>query len=1772
MAKKQDDTPQSGISSATGSFTKGLVRDFDENFDPESSWPYARNAANNSKEGDVGTLGNEPSNYQCGQAPYTIIGRVHLFNAYWAIFSTDNINSEIGIYDESLCNYRTVVNDNCLNFKKVNLITGVSKENFDCQWAIYFADGRNPDRYINIGNPDLWPDTPYVGNNYYQNQVLWPGVQWTQRCSIVNDCTICEPASPASLDCNQIRINKLVKTPCVKIKATEGGGNLANGSYVAFIAYLENGQKYGDYTSPSNVQSIFDHDNLSGAITVEVSNLENESFTEFELVIAATVNGQTVARRIGIYSCAKDVVSIYLDSINDSLPTVPLELLSIRTPLYETSDSIFETGSYLLKIGPRTTFDFNYQPLANQIEARWVVVRYPINYYRDGGTNTGYMRDEVYSFFIRWIYVTGEKSKSYHIPGRIGDNKDTQQSVGIYTEQEYGFEQENTASITSTNTSTLEDGGIVVAEGKMGYWESSEKYPDRNPEVWNSSYEPKLSGTSQTTWDLCNKPIRHHKMPEDAIAGNVNYSRTVTLDGNGFPNTNPGYTGATHLQTVGVKFLNIKPPVYLDDNGNAKVVPGIVGYEILRGSRTGNKSVIAKGIINNMRLYNDVDNTPGLYANYPYNPVKVVSGNTFDPTLSYAEVSGNQGRGYEPINEQHIKKDYFTFHSPDTSFYKPFLSVKELKIYTDLGNNKNVKGIFEPVPGHPKEKLLSNIASTTAIMLGIAESIFGMKGKESWSSDSMRALNIGYNTVETPIGGIARAPAFAGPYLGTAAFKAVEGTANTVTTGLANASQAAIGGLNSLGGAGLLSGNNALLNHIAEQAKHTSAVATTSGYIGPARTKVHEEGLLSGLPSFATVFAVLPTLYTLATTAASKTLDLIYAFVKARSYVYRYTSHGFLHQNNTPPVTRRFYINDAAYLNEGFNMFGGYKINNINRFKTTILNTKNSILSDHAIVDTSGVSITNNVSSDVLVGTVCPNCPEPEKNKILSELVYTLFTNASCYYVGLKIRFRNQYGQLDSIRQIPLPCFQIVNDNLPISDAAIEAPIGSQVTTFKTTYSSGVLFGGDTYIGRYTEKNTFFYFYDWLYNQPDETPFNYRSKYLGLYPRYWADFSKYDIDGMIPSILLNFNTPDNWETPANQINLEQESDPVTLFGMRGMQYNDPTVSNNQTLFGGIISGIGSLLDLLGIGGGDQQEDNGDSQYSSGDANKWAFSIRRGFMYLFSSGVRDFYVESDINVDQRDWGELDEQKHFEVLSNLKTLFDTRIIKAGNYYKIDPSVSVSRLYYSVVSWGNLQDRDYDPQVASLCYKYLPNRVIYSLPVVLEGKKDGWRIFLPNNYRDFKSKVTAIRPIGKNGALMLFDRDSPVQIQGTETLESDMGTKITVGDGALFNKPLQALINTDQSYEYGSCQDKFSILNTPAGIYWVSQSLGKIFTVGQGLEEISASGMRWWFSKFLPYRILVDFPNFEAIDNPVVGVGCQAVYDNDSLMIYFTKRDYEFRKDLPAGTSLNYIGGIDFILNTGSGAASTNGPKIKLGDPAYFNDVSWTISYDPKTKAWISFHDWHPTLLIPSNQSFISINNNTFWRHNDRTDSYCNYYGLDYPFQVEYVVDTGQTVNTLKSIEYILESYVYDIDGIDRFQLLDFNFDELTIYNTEQVSGALKLNMAPKDDPFARLAYPAVTAANINIMYEKVEQKFRVNQFWDVTADRGEYNVNVQRPIWLTGWDGYKRSLNPANLNYNKSVFERKKFRHYYNNVLFTRKISGNAKMLMKISNNKNLFSPR
>jgi len=244
-----------------------------------------------------------------------------------------------------------------------------------------------------------------------------------------------------------------------------------------------------------------------------------------------------------------------------------------------------------------------------------------------------------------------------------------------------------------------------------------------------------------------------------------------------------------------------------------------------------------------------------------------------------------------------------------------------------------------------------------------------------------------------------------------------------------------------------------------------------------------------------------------------------------------------------------------------------------------------------------------------------------------------------------------------------------------------------------------------------------------------------------------------------------------------------------------------------------------------------------------------------------------------------------------------------------------------------------------------------------------------------------------------------------------------------------------------------------------------------------------------------------------------------------------------------------------------------------------VSWTVSFDTKTKSWLSFHDWHPDYVMASSRGFLTYKyagyDSFIWKHANFTSStFCRFYGIEYPWEIDYVSSTGQTVNTTRSVEYLLESYVYDRDGIDRFQVLDHNFDEAIVYNTEQTSGVLRLNATPKNNAPMILGFPKVNLSNIDILYSKEEQKIRFNQFWDITNDRGEFFAGtlVQQSIWDTELNGYIRVLNPNNLNYAKPAFQRKKFRHYLNHVVLTKKISGNVKMLLKVINNKLLNSPR
>lgn len=1763
MAKQQNPQEPNNVNSTKSNvYTKGLAKDYNDSYVPEGVWINAINAVTNSHLGDTGTIGNEPSNEFCVATDYDVIGIIRRDSSTWVICSTNDTVSEVGIFSEKDCSYTKVVSSTCLGFKKSHLITGAVQYNADCTYTAFLADGLNPDWAINLDNPPYQVQSMDLSNPECPQPIYY---------------------QPLRLDCDKARLHYLVTAPCFKINRSVSGGSLFNGSYQVAIAYSINNQVVTNYFALSNVVSIWDHENRGGSIDVEFTSIDT-NFLEYQVVLVSTVNEKTTAKIIGYYDTS--VLKVHIDNNNDELQSVTLASIAQDKAVYDTSDKMFVLNYYLLRSGLHTKPDFNYQPLANQIITKWVAAEYPSDYYVKGNNETGYMRDEVYSFFIRWVYNTGDKSASYHIPGRPSKNTDVV-SVGVpggankdilasdpinpATGGVDKWRVYNTAILTGGG-GTLPDGAKVVSSGYMSYWESSERYPVK-PSIWNSCYYPwsKITNPPYTysqidpttgcypDYDLCGSNIRHHKFPDDQLVPIYN-------------------AGNNAINILGVQFENIMTPL----NMEGKPITNIVGYEILRGSRNGNKSIVAKGIINNMAEFN-VPNQPGqkgLYQNYPYNSLE---SDYFLIRGSWANVS-TQGMHNDTGSPMPIRymQDYFSFHTPDFNFRSVYLNPNEIKVYgtysgTSYGN------FIEPY-GHPKEKIPSQGTFLGCLILGLGSAMVAMTGRQSVTKGNTLSID---------------------------AQSALQ-SSMAIVAGLGSA---AASGSTVLGATGVMAETKVGMSTGVALGYSLPTMSTTDSDISALNPLVKKPGIVSQIIGWMQQLNLIVSVggFFLAQgfgTAMKAMMELL-PFVQ---YALQYNSHGFYNKITAPNNnnTRRS-VKESRFVNSNVQQFDStYIVNNLYRPNAAIISLTNG-LSNPKVADKSRQTIWQN-----------KNWSDPGKN---------LSFPISSFYAGMKIDLKAQYGQLGSINQIP---------------------IGTCVQNTKPSKGkknkSQVYFGGDVYINRYTEKNSFPLFNRWAFNLPDGADFDYK-KYANVpYPRYWATFEELDLNDI--SITPSFP---HWSGSGVGGAIDFIVNVVKDLGK--------FVTNPVRTISSWVTGPSKKYHL-------DRKPN-DYNFTLKNLLKKTFYIKQAYFYLSVNGVRDFYVESEINLADRDYGTLLTEQFYNPYgyNDLYDLFRSDILSVPEFFKYDFSLSVSKLVTSYPSWASILPATYNPEIAETCFAYYDTRLAYSLQQEYEQFRENWRIFLPNNYRDFDNVINSVKPINRTGAVILFEDAIPTSINGVDELQTTGGVKITIGDAGLFDQPFQSLTNSDPELEYASCQSSRSVINTPYGVFWISQSTGKIMGLfGNKIVDIAMNGMRYWFAENLEYKLVKQYPGYSLIDNPVMGVGCQAVYDSQYEIVYFTKKDYRANVLNPDGTPVpvldvdtnkfrvpyfryemnltygtntselqdkdvfivggdttgciyssgsigSFIGCVNKAIKSIPGIASvvsnisstslsitilptdpsipfvfptfsishidgtstvidltnTTTTLVDAGDPRYFEDCSWTVSYDPKIKMWISFHDWHPDLMFSSNNHFFTIRDNEFWKHNNTCTSFGNYYGTNYGWEIEFPVNTGTSVTTIKNIEYYLEVFKYNSGCNDPFHILDGNFDRALIYNTEQISGELDLNIKPKNDPIGTLTFPKINLDSISIIATKEENKYRFNQFWDITKDRGEFS-GLQANMFITAGNGYKKYINPAAINYSKSPLERKKFRHYGNRVILRKSQSGAQKMNLKVVNTNETLSPR
>ena len=726
-------------------------------------------------------------------------------------------------------------------------------------------------------------------------------------------------------------------------------------------------------------------------------------------------------------------------------------------------------------------------------------------------------------------------------------------------------------------------------------------------------------------------------------------------------------------------------------------------------------------------------------------------------------------------------------------------------------------------------------------------------------------------------------------------------------------------------------------------------------------------------------------------------------------------------------------------------------------------------------------------------------------------------STASLYYTAVKRRIPDQYGTLDSITYVNTGYEQ-------------------KVTYTGQTYSTDIVYGGDCFINLMSVNQPQSFFSNYATNIPNGSVWDYRNYKNIAYPRFWLNSTPFSILDSITGAFSNigqlFNMITNLGgTPSGYpqtINLSFV--PESRIHLDSLTPTDIALSiaNPVNIFRPIIQ----------------------SDYPA-------------YMYTSYNGVALFYVESDFNVGYRDF-ESNVSNVYTINSSLDWIFRSDNIFKQEEFLYDMSYSKQ----NTELFAKQQDLSFNLSSATYCAPYWPNSIIYSLPANQNSRNDHWLYYLPKNQYTFPlndfGNLTSFHNIDNQQLIFLFDKAGPYLSIGRDMLETKNGITVTIGDAGLFEREPRPIEYT--TYGFGSSTSRFAFKATAYGNYYPSQQGGKTFAqAGMKLDEISNRGNKYWFSEFLPSQLLKQFPNFKHKDNTVVGVGLISTYDPTYETFILTKKDY---KAIVDGVTYDEV----------EDAFYYQGQQVYLDrDKSIFEDASWTISYKSDLGVYVSWHDYHPIGYLQNNRHFMSVNKDSdtkssIWKHNEVYNSYVNFYNTNYPFGIQLPVNNQANVETIRSIEFFAETYVYKSQW-DYFHVLDTTFDYAIISNSEQVSGWLHLNPIIRNQVGQQFLYPFynVIANQYEIKIDKVENRYRFNQFWDITKDRGEYS-GAQFNLISTQSNGYIFNLNLLGVDYNKPQTQRKKFRHKTSKVYLQRQISGNNKITLHFSDTKQTQSPR
>jgi len=641
---------------------KGLVTDTNKSDQPKGSYTFALNTVKTTEQGDIGYRSNEKGNAQC--APLYIaearqnfipIGNINLTKGEVVLFlaTEDGSNSAIAIHKEN-CDLQVVVLQPCLGFSVKHQIEGTWRLKNGCNRVIYFVDGYNPDKAIDLDD---------IINNPTKHAYLDENGNF--------DCTLTQLTPEVAIpDLTYVRTNL-------------AGGNLKLGVYQFAISLADENFNYTNWFDLTDtipiVQGINTDDfykiiggnpdeqpATTQSIALQLSNLDKR-FKYVKIAALETISGTTSVYEAAILEITDNVMDYTYSGVDyNTAQVIPISEIIVPKAVYTTSSTIEQHDQRLIR-GNVSSLKIDYdvlQQAACLIGTTYVTkpIRYKDTtssvvtgkYYVD---TRSYMRDEIYRIGIQPIFTDGTEGAILHIPGRVKDKDSSRNTIPALSDpmvntlqhnrqqpnsnlwdsclynvtigvpnaavevnlddvRHLGFTDSNfttlnigygpnkvprwlvynTAYKTWTSNNVLDVSQPYYSKGQLGYTESSYKYPSTKNCNGKSVYAICNTTTGQVIEDLAGKPIRDHRMPDTTLENHFRNSQA-----------NGTWDEDDYILTLGLEFDLTKFHQYITNFLSQSQRDKIAGYKIVRAIRDShNKTVLDKGLAyNNMQFARD---------------------------------------------------------------------------------------------------------------------------------------------------------------------------------------------------------------------------------------------------------------------------------------------------------------------------------------------------------------------------------------------------------------------------------------------------------------------------------------------------------------------------------------------------------------------------------------------------------------------------------------------------------------------------------------------------------------------------------------------------------------------------------------------------------------------------------------------------------------------------------------------------------------------------------------------------------------------------------------------------------------------------------------------------------------------------------------------------------------------------------------------------------------------------------------------------------------